>query len=167
MAETYETFNLTDHKGDSHEYTVALHPARRGLAITAKLMTIGAEPLATLADAALSGEKLSKLIVEALGDKGEDKKPLGDQFEALIEDVDLVELLADLELPKVAASLRSAVSDIDLAALAPEILSESQRDGKTLKPETIDRVYAGNYVEMLTACWRVIQVNRFLLLAGT
>lgn len=163
-----ETFTLTGADDKPHEYTVALHPARRGLAITAQLMSIGAEPLATLADAAITGEKLSTLLTEALGD-GE--KNFSEQAEALIEDVDLVALLSDLELPRVAVALRTSISDIDLAALAPDILSECQRDGVSLGGAnggaTIDRVYAGNYVELLTACWRVIQVNRFLLLAGT
>lgn len=163
------TFTINDYAGQPHEYTVALHPARRGLAITSQLMSIGAEPLATLADAALTGDKLSKLIAAALGDDtpGAKKKPIDEQLDALIADVDLVALLGDLELPKVAVAFRSAISDVDLADLAPAILSECQRDGTTLEALAIDRVYAGNYVEMLTACWRVIGINRFLLLAGT
>ena len=163
-----ETFTINDNDGKPHEYVLALHPALRGLAISAQLMSIGVEPLATLADAAISGEKLSALLLDALGTPEPGDKPmaLSEQAEALIEDVDLVALLSDLDLPRVAVAVRSAISGVNLAALAPEILSECQRDGITLKPAAIDLAYAGNYVELLTACWRVIQVNRFLSLAG-
>ena len=165
------TFNLTDRAGIAHEYVVALHPALQGLAITAELMTIGAEPLAKLADSALTGARLSALLAEALeGQDGDDSAPkpgITSQLEALTEGVDLLELLGDLDLPGTAAAFRSAVDGRDIAAMAPRILAHTCRGSDTLTPDVIDRVYAGNYGELLQACWYVIAANRFLVLAGT
>jgi len=89
---------------------------------------------------------------------------------AALPDEDAKSLMdAEINLGAVGAAvekLTDALAEHDPnGELVAALLSNTEREGQHLKPGVIDRVYAGNYAEMVKAIVGVIRANNFFGIA--
>lgn len=145
-------FTLKDASGQEHSYRGVPHGAIEGQEVMWQLVALGAEPVARLAQLALSSSNVRDLL-NADGAK-------------------LQQILGGADFSTVGADVRKALVATNMSKLAREILRNTMRDGKPLSVDAsgngvFDQAYRANYGELLQAVWRVVQANRFLPLPGT
>lgn len=143
-----QKFNLTDADGDVHEYACQPHPAGEGTRLVVEVMSLAAEPIGRLLES-----KLTDLI---------------EQFQTgeITLDDEIGELAGELqtvEWSKVAGDLRRVIAETNSPQLIAEILKYTKRDGQPLANSGVyDTAYQQNYLEMLKAVAKVVQINGFL-----
>lgn len=145
-----ETFVLKDQKGAEHSYSVQPHPASEGTRLVLTLMGLAGEPLGRLFQS-----KAADLIT---------------QFQAgeISLDADLGGLLQSVPWPAIAKDVRNAIACLDGQGLFSDILKYTMRDGKPLSQGIVfDIAYQQNYIELLRAVWKVVEVNGFLGFIGS
>lgn len=153
-------FELTDARGQPHSYLVTEHPAGDGMEIMYALLAMGAPTVLSLAGAALKSEDLVRAMFHALsGEEG------GIDLGGVSE---LATMLAGLDLGSVGAELGRALGTGKAPDLTRKVLSRTLRDGQALAGKgAIDLAYQANYAELLTAVWKVSQINRFFPVPST
>ena len=136
------TFALDDAEGNSHQYEMYYHPAGDGFKISIELVQALGEPL-----------------LRAIGDFADAAQEAvsGGSAEGLLDDVDLAGAMA---------ALRSLSPDV-LVDLGKRLMCKTTRDGAWAKGQTFDTAYRGNYTELYSALWKVIEANRFIPFLGT
>lgn len=158
MSRAPEEFTLYDADNVAHSYIIVPHPASKALKLVWRLVQSAATPLARLIT---SADNLPKLI-EALLEASEEGK----------EDLDVIELLKslDLDFSQAATDFFTVVTATGEEWVTRELLEYTKRDGLSLKQKTrdgdfnFDQAYQANYGEMMEACIKAVQVNRFLSL---
>lgn len=150
MSAPIERFTLADAEGVEHAYTVSRHPASQGLEIVFVLLGYGAGALAPFVRTLLDGGvSLSSLM----GGK---------------EDSGIDEVLRGVDFGAVAGEVKALLGGPDGRPLVSKLLTYTHRDGQRLADSAaFDLAYTGNYLELLTACWKIIGINRFFPLPGT
>lgn len=138
-------FTLTDAGGVARQYVVPFFPVDKGVHLVGRLAGILSGPLATVAGAAAagisSGAKLSQVLEQELG--GLDTEAVANQLRATFMGGAPAELVLDLVRPAV-------------------------RDGKSMAdPLERDSAYAGNYLELMQAAWKIAEGNGFTLQLST
>jgi hypothetical protein len=153
-------FQLTDAHGNVHDYVCQEHPAGEGMEIMFELLGMGAPSLLSLLGAAMSNGDGVRALLGALGAQSdEDAPPLDeDELAKLVRGIDLT--LVSGELARVLGSKRGP-------ALARAILARTHRDTHPLSGRHLDVAYQANYAELLQACWKVCQINRFFPVPST
>lgn len=134
-------FTLTDADGDAHDYIAPLFRADDGVQMVGRILGICSGPLATVAGAAASaiagGGKLSDVLEQELG---------------------------GIDTEGVANQLRVTFMSGAPAALLIDLVKPATRDGQKLaQARARDDAYAGNYLELLQAAWKVAEGNGFTL----
>lgn len=151
------TFHLTDAQGARREYITTLHPARAGQGIMFQLLALAAEPGTRLITLAMDMPEVIGAIQAHL--KGEDEGA---------GDFDLQEAVSGVDWVQIGSDLRKTLGDPRLAPLVFKLFEFTIRDGADVSQgHAFDMAYRGNYVELLTAAWRIISFNRFFPLPGT
>lgn len=150
-------FTLTDANGKPHDYLVTEHPGGEGMTIMFELLALGAPTVLGLAGAALKSEELLGSVIGAF--KAEGESTAGDVSE-------LARQFAALDLGSVGNELGKALAMGKAPELTRKILSRTHRDGRPLATH-IDIAYQANYLELLTALWRVCSINRFFPVPST
>lgn len=138
-------FTLTDVDGTARQYVVPYFPVDRGIVLVGRMAGILSGPLATVAGAAAagiaSGAKLSEVLEQELG--GLDTEAVANQLRTTFMSGAPAELLLDLVRPAI-------------------------RDNKPLADaKERDAAYAGNYLELIQAAWKVAEGNGFTLQLST
>lgn len=159
------SFDLKDAKGESHTYEVVPHPPSEGMDILWILMGLGGEPVARLAQSviadALQGVGESDEKPMTVGPDGSVKPSIG--FSRIMDKIDLEKV----DFSGAARDLRLAMASLPMTELVHKLLKYTSRDGKSLavtdsKKLNFDQAYTANYMELLTAVWRVVAANGFL-----
>lgn len=147
-------FELYDADGNAHEYVITPHPASEALKLVWAMIRAAAQPLARV----LEGNIVQ--LYEAF--TGEEDITI----EALLEDL-------DIDLADSAKDLFEVLFSTGEEWVTRELLNHTTRDAQPLKAGTrkgdfaFDMAYQANYGEMLEACYKSVQVNRFLSLFRT
>lgn len=152
-------FDLIDADGNSHHYVVNLHPGMEGFRIVARLAELGAEPIARLASQAMAAEGvLDALQLAVRGDPAANAKlsAVSSKLDFGAAAKELRPLLADSP-DLVMRILAHTQRDRALPGQPSSMVAFKGKDGQTW----FDAAYAGNYGEMLAACWKVVALNRF------
>lgn len=152
------TFELIDARGASHSYTVTEHAAGEGMEIMYALLGLGAPAVLSLAGAALKSEDMVRAIMGALG---------GGDGESATDLSSFTAMLADLDFAKVGSEVSLALGSGRAPLLTRQILKNTYRDTRRLTEAGIDLAYQANYMELLTATWKVCQINGFFPLPST
>lgn len=145
-----ETFVLKSQRGTEHSYSVQPHPASEGTRLVLTLMGLAGEPLGRLFQS-----KAAELIT---------------QFQAgeVSLDSDLGGLLQSVPWAEVARDVRTALASVDGQQLFLDILKYTLRDNQQLSSSGVfDIAYQQNYIELLRAVWKVVEVNGFLGFIGS
>lgn len=132
-----QSFTLKDARGSEHKYETVLLPARKGLPLSLSLVKALGEPLMAL-----------------LGDAG----GLGAIAGAPEAD--------DVNLKALGPALKGLDPSV-LTQLAFDVLSTTIRDGRRLVDQDFDKAYRGNYLELYSAVWKVVVINRLVPLPST
>ncbi len=142
------SFQLDDAEGNAHQYEMYYHPAGDGFRISVELVQALGEPLLrALGD-------FADIAQEAVSAAAEGS---AEAMEGLLDGVDLGAAMG---------ALRSLDPDT-LVDLGKRLLCKSTRDGAWVKGHAFDKAYQGNYTEMYSALWRIIEANRFIPFLGT
>lgn len=144
MSRANVEFTLQDADGVDQLYSITPHPGSDALGLVWRIVHAAAKPLARL----LEGN-LGRLLEAFSGE----------------QNVDLPQLAAELDL-----RLSDAVEDVFSILMASgttditrELLAHTYRNGRSLKQtQNFDDAFTANYGEMLQACYKAVQVNRFL-----
>lgn len=157
-------FTIKGADGEDHVYECMAHPPDEGLDIIWILISLGGEPLARLAQSAMASvaDEAGK-ETEDLMEEDEDGNAVATTSMAKIlaglEDFDL----ETLDLSGAAKDLTSSIMSLPMTSLVKKMLKHCTRDGKSLeKKSEYDRAYTANYMELMTAVWRVVAANNFL-----
>ncbi|NOT72460.1 MAG: hypothetical protein HOP09_14660 [Hyphomicrobium sp.] len=152
-------FVLQDALKQDHRYLVVEHNAGDGMDIMFALMGAGAPAILGLVGAVMRTESAVSEIGKALEPDGDESRSVVDQIRALVADVDIAALGADVQ---------RVLTKSDATALVRRILKNTHRDGKPLSDDFVfGGAYKANYFEALVATWRVISINRFFPLLPT
>lgn len=150
-------FDLEDWNGNRHQYLVTEHPAEEGMAILYELLGLGAPTLLGLAGAALKITDVATLL-SAFRPAAEGEEARQDPGTA----GELARFLDALDLPSVGREITRALALGNAPKLTRKILGKARRDGQPLWEDgAFNLAYQANYLEMLTAVWRICQINRF------
>ena len=145
------SFQLTDARGDPHDYLVAEHPAGDGMTILYELLGLGIPSVIGLIGAALKSEDLLGAVLDAVG---------GGKLE--FGAAQLSHALSEIDFSKVGPEIRIALGTGKAPALTRQILSRTHRDGKPLRDDAhFNLAFQANYGELLRLIWKVCSINRF------
>lgn len=130
-------FTVLDNQGKPHNYVVSLFPAEEGIRLLGEVMGIVSGPLATVAGAAAGaiseGGKLSDVLERELG---------------------------SLDTEAIANQLRTTFMSGAPSKLMLRLVTGATRDNQPLRSSSaLDDAYAGNYVELVRAAWKIAEGN--------
>lgn len=154
-------FELTDRTGNPTYYVYRYHDASDGpsggATISLRLIAAGIEPL---------GRVLAETL-RAVQDSAEIKAMLADALTNPNTTVSITDLISGDAVGAFARDFRTVMMSgaID-AKLINDILSQTYRNGERLTPAVIAQAYAGNYVELYAAAFRVAKENGFFPVPG-
>ena len=138
------TFTLVDIEGNPHEYLVPLFRTEEGVKLLGRLMGCLGGPLAGIAGAAAAAFAAEGSLSAVISRE-----------------------VASLDTDAVANQLRITFLSGAPADLLLDLVRGATRDSKPLsQPLAIDDAYAGNYLELVQAAWKVVQGNGLLPLSS-
>jgi hypothetical protein len=138
---------------NGHQYLTTLIPAEEGIGILARLISLLGEPLAGVAEAVLKDPSKLAAIVKAANTPGDSTK---------VEDV-----LSGVSLSSLGRDLRNGLTQVQAAPLIRDITRTTHRNTRPLRDDAeFNAAFRGNYFELLSLVWKLIQINRFFPLPG-
>lgn len=159
-------FVLKDENGASHKYEVALHGARKGSLLRARLGSVVAEPVAALVYEVMRVGDIRQAAAVLMASAAPDASLVDPSSRATL-DAKRAEIMALVDPGKLGTAVKNALLSLP-DDLIYALFEHVKRDGIPIGisgfEDNFDDAYAANYTELESALWEVVKANRFLSL---